>query len=116
MADSWEGAIEALQQADAGLSRLDPRDFTSLAGLLEERQAAIERIAALAAQAPGAAGAECVQRLTASAAAGAALSNRLLVERAGLREDMAASQHRRSLSRALAPHPPCSGSRLRYSG
>jgi len=116
MTDSWQHAIEALKQAEAGLSRLDPSDFPSVAGLLDQRQAAIERVGVLAARSPLTADAEGLRLLTESAATGAALNTRLLVERASLRENMAASQQRRSLSRALAPNQPLSGRRLRCSG
>lgn len=116
MADSWPQAIEALKRAEEGLSRLDPGDFPAVAGLLEKRRAAIERIGVMAARSPLTAGAEGLRLLTESAAAGAALHTRLLVERASLRENMAASQQIRSLSQALAPDRPPPGRRLRCSG
>jgi hypothetical protein len=116
MADSWPRAIEALKQAEAGLSGLDPRDFPAVAGLLEKRRAAIERVGVMAAQSPLSANAEGLRLLNESAAAGAALHTRLLVERASLRENMAASQQLRSLSQALAPDRPPSGRRVRCSG
>jgi hypothetical protein len=116
MPELLEPALTELEQVERLLVSLDPRDFASTATLLAKREVAIREIGTIAARSSASVKANLLRRLEKSAAAGAALRTRFLVELAALREEMASSQRLRSLSKALAPAQADPQRRLRCSG